>query len=284
MSSWRLQAPITTQSDPMTVYFKSLPIPDSPCVERRVAWSTLPSNVNVSGARGPAARTGLRGVLAALTLCALCATFFACTPRDPPAPDATPWLAAPESAVPDASPPPATAESDARAASPPATAATERQPDPGTLPQTRDVPSADTAAFAARTTVLWNAIVNDDPDAAMPFFFPLSAYRQVKDVADPANDWKHRLVAAYARDIHALHARLARRTANGARPTLVGLEVPRARSRWVDPGEEWNKLGYYRVFDSKLRFDIDGARDAFDVKSLISWRGEWYVVHLSAVR
>jgi len=114
----------------------------------------------------------------------------------------------------------------------------------------------------------------------MPMFFPLPAYRQVKDVADPASDWKRRLVAAYARDIHALHARLGDGAASA---TLRGLDVPDARARWVEPGEEYNRLGYYRVFGSRLRYEVDGASRAFDVKSLISWRGEWYVVHFGAI-
>jgi hypothetical protein len=128
---------------------------------------------------------------------------------------------------------------------------------------------------------LWAAIVKDEPGLAMPFFFPLDAYEQVKDVADPSADWKHRLVAAYERDIHALHARLG---AQAATAHFLGLEVPEARARWVEPGEEWNKLGYYRVFGSKLRYEIGGDSDAFEIKSLISWRGEWYVVHLSAIK
>jgi hypothetical protein len=150
------------------------------------------------------------------------------------------------------------------------------------LPQTRDAPRASGAHFEALVAVLWNAIVTDDADSALPAFFPLEAYRQVKDVADPASDWKHRLVAAYKRDIHALHARLGSSGDAGAK--LVGLEVPEPRSRWVEPGEEYNKLGYYRVFGSKLRYELDGEARSFEVKSLISWRGEWYVVHLSAIK
>jgi hypothetical protein len=141
------------------------------------------------------------------------------------------------------------------------------------------MPRADGAAFEERRAALWDAIVNDDPDRAMPFFFPVAAYQQVKDVTDPAADWKHRLVSAYRRDIHALHARL------GASPSdakFVSLDVP-ARARWVEPGEEWNKIGYYRVFGTKLRYTLGGQDYAFDVKSLISWRGEWFVVHLSAI-
>jgi hypothetical protein len=61
--------------------------------------------------------------------------------------------------------------------------------------------------------------------------------------------------------------------------------VPESRTRWVDPGEEYNKIGYFRVFGSKLRYeDGPGSPKSFDVKSLISWRGEWYVVHLSAIK
>jgi hypothetical protein len=153
--------------------------------------------------------------------------------------------------------------------------------DPAALPQTRDVPAASGAAFEARVAALWNAIVTDDPARAMPFFFPLAAYAQVKDVTDPAADWRHRLVAAYQRDVHALHARLGD---GAARARLAGLDVPAGRPRWVEPGEEWNKIGYYRVFGSKLRYEIDGQSHAVDVKSLISWRGEWFVVHLSAIQ
>jgi hypothetical protein len=153
--------------------------------------------------------------------------------------------------------------------------------DASLLGQTRDRPAAAGPAFAARTEALWDAIVSDDAERAMPFFFPLAAYAQVKDVTDPASDWRHRLVMAYKRDIHALHARLA--DPQGA-AKFVGLAVPEAQAGWVEPGEEWNKIGYYRVFGSKLRYTLDDQEHSFDVKSLISWRGEWFVVHLSAIK
>ncbi len=195
-----------------------------------------------------------------------------CSHVEPPAPDASPSVALPEL------PPPQSSASGAAA-----TAAAEPSPpaqDPASLPQTHDVPHAQGAAFEARRDALWDAIVSDDPDRAMPFFFPLAAYRQVKDVTDPAADWKHRLVAAYRRDIHALHARLG---TDAGDAKLVGLDIPEAHARWVDPGEEWNKIGYYRVFGTRLRYSAGGEEHTFDVKSLISWRGEWFVVHLSAI-
>ena len=185
-------------------------------------------------------------------------------------------MALPEAPAPAASP----ASSAQGGAAPPLDALTAAV-DPATLPQTRDRPAASGAAFDARVAALWAGIVEDDPDRAMPFFFPLAAYQQVKDVADPGSDWKRRLVAAYAHDVHALHARLGDR-AHDAK--LADLEVIDARARWVDPGEEYNKIGYYRVFSSRLHYELDGSTRAIEIKSLISWRGEWFVVHLGAIK
>jgi hypothetical protein len=231
---------------------------------------------------------------------ALLVAAAACTRRDPPAPDASPSVALPEVApTPPGSPSPELAPtvasaSPSRSLSPslspspspspslsPGASADAVPPPAADLPQTHDRPEASGAAFDARVAALWAGIVADDPARAMPFFFPLGAYRQVKDVADPEADWKHRLVAAYAHDVHALHARLGD-NAGGA--TLLGIDVPEAHARWVEPGEEYNKLGYYRVFGSRLRYTAGDQTRSVEVKSLISWRGEWYVVHLSAIQ
>jgi hypothetical protein len=151
----------------------------------------------------------------------------------------------------------------------------------GKLPQTRDRPEPSGDAFDARVRALFDGIAQDDVAHAMPFFFPLSAYAQVKAIANPAADWKARLVAHYARDIHALHAKLG---PNAAHARFVGADVPMDRARWVDPGEEYNRIGYYRVYGTKLRGEIDGAPVSIDVTSLISWRGEWFIVHLTGVK
>jgi hypothetical protein len=213
----------------------------------------------------PRARASLLSFPVALGL-------LGCSHVDPPAPDASPSVALPEPPVAQASGSSAVASATSEPPVP--------EPDPASLPQTHDVPHAQGAAFDARCQSLWDAIVSDDPDRALPFFFPLGAYRQVKDVPNPAADWNHRLVAAYRRDIHALHARLG---ADAGDAKLLGFDVPEARARWVEPGEEWNKIGYYRVFGTKVRYLLGGQTQTFDVKSLISWRGEWFVVHLSAI-
>lgn len=153
--------------------------------------------------------------------------------------------------------------------------------DPGTLPQTRDKPQASGPAFDERMRGLWDAVVQDDPDKAIASFFPVSAYEQVKAIPTPARDWKFRLMAAYKRDIHALHEELG---ARASRAKLLRVEVPEARARWVEPNEETNAIGYYRVYGTRIVYDVDGRERSFDVKSLISWRGEWYVVHLSGFK
>ena len=143
-----------------------------------------------------------------------------------------------------------------------------------------DKPTTQSAAFQARVQGLWQAIVTDAPAPGMPFFFPLSAYVQVKAISDPTGDWHTRLVANYGVDIDALHAKLG---TGAARAQLVGIEVPDA-AQWILPGAESNKGSYWRVYGTVLRYSLDGVVSTFPVTSMISWRGEWYVVHLGAIR
>ena len=153
--------------------------------------------------------------------------------------------------------------------------------DPGTLPQTRDKPEPSGPAFDGRIAALWDAIVKDDPDRAIPAFFPVTAYEQVKGIPNPSSDWRRRLVANYKRDIHALHNRLGDHAGDAK---FLRVEVPMDRARWVEPNEESNRLGYYRVYGTRLVYDDGGKERSFEVTSLISWRGAWYVVHLSGFK
>jgi hypothetical protein len=151
--------------------------------------------------------------------------------------------------------------------------------DPATLPQTNDLPQPSSPELDARATALWRAIVADDPAPAMPFFFPLGAYLQVKDIRDPASDWQQRLVGAYERDIHDAHATLG---AAAATATFDGISVPEG-AQWVDPGGEYNKIGYWRVYGTRLSYTADGRPGSFTIASMISWRGQWYVVHFARI-
>jgi hypothetical protein len=151
--------------------------------------------------------------------------------------------------------------------------------DPQTLPQTEDRPAVSSPALDARAQALWQAIVADDPAQATPFFFPLGAYIQVKGIQDPASDWTSRLLAAYEGDVHAAHATLGDAAATA---TFGGISVPDT-GQWVTPGQEYNKGSYWRVYGAKLDYTANGASGSFTIASMISWRGEWYVVHFARI-
>jgi hypothetical protein len=148
--------------------------------------------------------------------------------------------------------------------------------DPGLLPQTRARPTGTDPAFQARMRLLWNAISTGHLGVALPAFFPLNAYKMVKAFSDPASDWLHRLIAEYDADISAVHASLGSAAASA---TLLSVSVPDAAATWVDPGAELNKIGYWRVYNTTLNYSAGGVTRAVVVISLISWRGQWYVVH-----
>jgi hypothetical protein len=153
--------------------------------------------------------------------------------------------------------------------------------DPGALPQTDERPAASDATFTAGVQGLWQAVQQDRPELAMPFFFPQAAYLQVKAISDPATDYQQRLIANYEQDIHTLHAQLG---ADAAGAQFDSIDVPDAQAVLVQPGEESNKLSYWRVYGTTLRYTEDGEARSFPVTSLISWRGQWYVVHLGEIR
>lgn len=151
--------------------------------------------------------------------------------------------------------------------------------DPGTLPQTMDMPTTTSSQFQAGLAGFWQAIVTDNPAPAMPFFFPLSAYVQVKAISNPASDWLQRLVAAYQTDIHTLHRSLG---VGAATAQLTGIDVPNT-AQWVPPGAEYNKGSYWRVYSSVVHYTVGGQAGSFTIASMISWRGEWYIVHLARI-
>jgi hypothetical protein len=150
-------------------------------------------------------------------------------------------------------------------------------PDGSPLPQTEDKPSVSSAAFRGRVELVARAIATGDPLPAHEAFFPLVAYRQVKAIQDPDRDYERRLLKSFDSDIAEYHRALGKEP--GA--VFAGVDVAEARAEWMKPGREGNKVGYYRVLRSKLRFTLaSGKEKTFELTSLISWRGEWYVVHL----
>lgn len=151
-------------------------------------------------------------------------------------------------------------------------------PDGAPLPQTDARPSITSARFERRMQRLADSILTGDAERARETFFPLVAYAQVKAVQKPERDYRYRLWAHFERDVREYHRQLGK---EAERATFVGVEVPDQQAQWMKPGREGNRLGYFRVLRSRLKFRlVGGAEKTFELTSMISWRGEWYVVHL----
>jgi hypothetical protein len=146
------------------------------------------------------------------------------------------------------------------------------------LAQTDERPTLTSDSFQQRVALVVRAIVTDDAEPAAAAFFPLAAYQQVKDVAKPERDYKLRLLANFKRDVHEYHQALG---AAAADAKFDGITVSEKDAKWMAPGSEGNRVGYFRVLHSRLRFTLPTGRTRdFELTSMISWRGEWYVVHL----
>ena len=78
------------------------------------------------------------------------------------------------------------------------------------------------------------------------------------------------------------HDKLGR---DASQAKFSGVDVPEANARFMKPGSEGNKVGYFRVLRSTLRFTLASGREKkLELTSLISWRGEWYVVHVAGFK
>lgn len=137
------------------------------------------------------------------------------------------------------------------------------------------LPPLESEELTLRAKQLFEAIVHDDPARGESFWFPKEPFIPLKDVKGPDKYWNN-LHATYARDIHALHRK--RKSWDGA--TFVGFKVG-STPKWVPPGDEANKIGYYRSFRGKLTYRIDDKNSTIDVHTIISWQGEWFITHLS---
>ena len=124
-------------------------------------------------------------------------------------------------------------------------------------------------------STLWRAIELNDPSLAQRVFFPRAAYLAVKGraIANPAADYRDRLVALYDLDLATYH-----RWAAGGR--LMRVEVNAAEATWIPPGYCENTLGYWHLPGVRLVVARDHRVVSVGVFSLISWRGVYYVVHL----
>jgi hypothetical protein len=149
-------------------------------------------------------------------------------------------------------------------------------PGAAALPQTSTLPSTTDTAFKNLIHDFWLAATTGNPDYAKPAFFPEKAYEQVKAIADPAQDWQDRLWDEFALDVAAV------RPLVGRDARLLKVVVPMQYAIWVPPGACYNTIGYWHVPGARVVYERGGVTRSFAITSLISWRGDWYLVHLGA--
>jgi len=152
--------------------------------------------------------------------------------------------------------------------------------DPGSLPQTDAFPSTADPTFTARMDDLWAGVQAGATAPALPAFFPESAYVSLKAEGDPSADYTERLLGEYDEDLLAAHALLG---ADPAAATLVGVDVDQAYGHWIPPDTCANDVGYFEVPNARVVYSVGGQTRSFGIASMISWRGQWYVVHLGSV-
>jgi hypothetical protein len=152
--------------------------------------------------------------------------------------------------------------------------------DAGRLPQTGAFPTSTSPQFQAEMAALWQGVVSGSPVTARPAFLPESAYLQLKTIAGPGSDYTDRLLVNFSADVGAAHALLAQ---DAGTASLVSVNVPEQYGHWIPPRVCDNSVGYYEVANSRVVYQEGGQVRSFGIASLISWRGEWYVVHLGAI-
>jgi hypothetical protein len=143
-----------------------------------------------------------------------------------------------------------------------------------------DRPTATDPNFMARLRSYWQHVLVGKAGPADDIFFPRPAYLQVKELSNAGGDWDTRLYYDYTMDLTADHRLVTTGAPQGAAITVLGVDVPEASVRWVPPGVEVNAIGYWQVSYARVRYSVAGQERSFAVSSMISWRGQWYFVHL----
>jgi hypothetical protein len=150
-------------------------------------------------------------------------------------------------------------------------------PNAGALPQTQAMPQTGSAAFSHVIHDFWLAVTTGDPNYAKPAFFPEKAYGQVKAITDPDSDWQGRLWYDFALDLAAVRQLI------GKNAKLLRIVVPVQYAVWVPPGACYNNVGYWHAPGSRVVYEQGGVTHSFGIASFISWRGDWYLIHLGAL-
>jgi len=127
---------------------------------------------------------------------------------------------------------------------------------------------------AERARGLVEAVKQNKPELAAPFFFGKEAFRKVKGIKDPDKYFDY-LMRVYVKDVGSI------REAMTAPDTIefVSFQLGRGRN-WIPKRKEANRLPYYATYKSRLVVRDAGKERTIKVRVMITWEGQWYVTHL----
>ncbi|MEO1273656.1 MAG: hypothetical protein AAFX99_36695 [Myxococcota bacterium] len=128
----------------------------------------------------------------------------------------------------------------------------------------------------ARARLLVQAIRENKPDVARPFFFPQEAFRQVKSIPKPDRYWK-RLMTIYLDDVRDLRKKLK----GPDSIEFVGFEIDKAKKKWQPRGAEGNNYPYWAMYKAWLVVKDAGQVKKLKLRVMINWGDQWYITHLT---
>ncbi len=150
-----------------------------------------------------------------------------------------------------------------------------RQPiDAGALADD-SLPAFTSDELTTRARHLLEAIQRDDASLATDIVFPRDAYLAVRDAPDPGKTWDMKVMAAFKKEVHALH----RRTKGVDHAVFTSFELGQPASEAMPKKHDLKRM-LWRARRSRLGFTIDGKPSHFDITEMTGWRGAWYVTRL----
>jgi hypothetical protein len=125
---------------------------------------------------------------------------------------------------------------------------------------------------------VWDAVASGSFNQAAKYFFPGAAYVQMKQgvLPNPSGDFATRLLAFFKLDVTAYHQLLIQ----GGPSKFIGIRVNPLQVSRIQPGVCENKIGYWHLGPVRVVYEQAGVTKSFAIASLISWNGEWKIIHL----
>jgi hypothetical protein len=149
-------------------------------------------------------------------------------------------------------------------------------PPAGNDPKRKEPPAVPEAAPSQdRARLLVEAIRQDKPELAAPFFFPQDAFRRVKGIKDPDRYFR-KLMRVYLEDVRAMRKLVK----NPAQIEFVSFSLGRQK-RWVARGKEANALPYWANYKARVVVKDGDRLVTLPLRVIITWDGGWYVTHLT---